>query len=76
MSAWFGGVGVGLYLGIVGTVLVLMRLQKKRIRRPARTREQALAEFGKIFAPQLAPRTRDADAVDELVGPQTYREMP
>jgi len=79
MSAWLGGVGVGLYLGIVGTVRVMAWVERKRLERE-RAQRMPLPQWGAISnlqviydKPILAPRTRDADVVDELVGHETYR---
>ena len=77
MSAWLGGLGVGLYLGIVGTAYIMSRLERRRIRQRAVCSLARLAEFGRIFAPQLAPRlidpteygvrTPEQDAVEQLL---------
>jgi len=73
MSAWLGGVGVGLYLGIVGTLLVMAKLEQRRIREAREFHQRRIAFWTRLFEQQLAPRTRDADAIDALVGPETYR---
>jgi len=72
MSAWLVGVGVGLYLGIVGAILVMARLEKRRIREEAEFQRRRFAFWQTFWSQQLAPRTRDADVVDALVGRETY----
>ena len=67
MSAWLGGLGCGLYLGIVGTLLVMARVEKKRIREAREFHQRRIEFWTRLFERQLAARTPEQDAVEELL---------
>ena len=74
MSEWLGAFGCGLYFGIVGTVLLMAKLQQRRLRDEAEFQRRRFAFWQNFWSQQLAARTPEQDAVDALVGRETYRE--
>ena len=67
MSAWLDGLGVGLFWGIVLTVLIMARLERKRIREDAEFQRRRLAFWQTFWSQQLAARTPEQDAVERLL---------